>query len=75
MTTMKNSYLYVKAPAKNINIQLRECKPLPPMPKAKREDVPEMYRKSIKVVAFNWACGIMFALSMLSFILFFAYKL
>ena len=69
---MKNSHLYVKAPAKNINIQLREGKPLPPMPKAKREDVPEMYRKNRKAVAFNWACGITFALIMIGSVLFFA---
>ena len=64
--------LYVKAPSREINIQLREGKPLPPMPKAKREDVPEMYRKNRKAVAFNWAFGIAFALIMIGFVWFFA---
>ena len=62
---------YVQPPASEINITLRNG-PTVPKVKAKRSDVPPMYRNSIVATALKLSLMIAFILAVLNCILFFA---
>lgn len=64
--------MYIKPNTNTINIQLHEGKPLPKMPRAKRSDVPKMYRRSIASIILPIVGYIALGLVTLNTVLFFA---
>ena len=68
---MRNYKLYIHPPMSKINIARRNANPIPTH-KAKRKDVPPMYRENIGEIVLNVAAWAFFILFTLNCILFFA---
>lgn len=68
---MKNHNLYIHAPVKKPSVMLRKGKPVATS-KAKRSDVPPMYRRNILADILKGILIVAFSASIINFVLFFA---